>query len=591
MTETALLIQQIRDPNNWTDDFFAEIEPFYMEHFNMVRSTLVSDKLWDRFDTAFSEWKMPGQVALFRTEQENNSGFGGFGNGSMDQKPQYSDGFADFVPLEHNQNLKLPPFPVECLPDEIRRYVEALAESLQVPVDMPAISVLGKIALCVQGKVEIEPKPGWREPLNLYLVIVARPSERKSAVEKATSEPVFEYMARVNEERRGAIEEYELQKKILTGKLKAIQDNLAKGTNKNKYTMQDAKDCQEELRNLKEVKPLNLVMDDVTPESLGKAMSENGERMGIFSAEGGLFGMLAGRYSDNCNIDLLLKSYTGEYYASSRITRRGEELRHPLLTLGLSVQPKVLEDIMDNDQFRGRGLLARFLYSLPESLVGKRRYRTEPVPPEVEEEYETVISTLLEMLEENTVIRLSEDAYYASEISYEWIECRLTNEFEEIEDWAGKLHGNIMRIAGLLHVVKHTFDPGGVLLEKDTMKKAIMIRNYFLKHSKAAFDIMGLSDPPEVRDAKYIISKIDAIAKTDKTDKTPANPIALSKRDVLRMCAKFKTSEKMEPGLQVLIEHGYIAVVKEETSTKGGRPSEKIVINPEYLAWKDQKNG
>ena len=35
---------------------------------------------------------------------------------------------------------------------------------------------------------------------------------------------------------------------------------------------------------------------------------------------------------------------------------------------------------------------------------------------------------------------------------------RLTNEFEMIEDWAGKLHGQVMRIAGLFHIVEHIDD-------------------------------------------------------------------------------------------------------------------------------------
>ena len=199
-----------------------------------------------------------------------------------------------------------------------------------------------------------------------------------------------------------------------------------------------------------------------------------------------------------------------------------------------------------------------------------------------------MIKCLLEMLNNNTVIKLSDEAFLVSENFFETIESKLDGEYREIKDWAGKLHGNTMRIAGLLHVVKHTFGPGGMSLEKDTMEKAIEIGKYFLEHSRAAFDIMGLSDPPEVRDAKYIISRIDAITKTTKTS---ANPASLLKRDVWKACYKeFKKVEEMEPGLQVLIEHGYIAVVKEKSGSKGGRPPEKIVINPEYLAWRDQRN-
>jgi DNA-binding PadR family transcriptional regulator len=42
----------------------------------------------------------------------------------------------------------------------------------------------------------------------------------------------------------------------------------------------------------------------------------------------------------------------------------------------------------------------------------------------------------------------------------------------------------------------------------------------------------------------------------------------------------------MEPGLQVLGEHGYIVIVKEKS--QGGRPSEKVYINPEYYKQKEQ---
>ena len=62
------MIQKIRDPDNWSDDFFSEIRPLYLEHLNTVRNTLVKDGLWDRFDTAFSEWQIPGQAAVAAPE-------------------------------------------------------------------------------------------------------------------------------------------------------------------------------------------------------------------------------------------------------------------------------------------------------------------------------------------------------------------------------------------------------------------------------------------------------------------------------------------------------------------------------------------
>ena len=56
-----------------------------------------------------------------------------------------------------------------------------------------------------------------------------------------------------------------------------------------------------------------------------------------------------------------------------RVDRKGRSPEHiptPALSLGLMIQPSVLSTIAANAQFRGRGLLARFLYSQPPSRWG-----------------------------------------------------------------------------------------------------------------------------------------------------------------------------------------------------------------------------
>ena len=45
-----------------------------------------------------------------------------------------------------------------------------------------------------------------------------------------------------------------------------------------------------------------------------------------------------------------------------------------------------------------------------------------------------------------------------------------------------------------------------VPLEAETLAGAIKVGQYYLEHSMAAFDMMGLSDPQDVKDAKYIRS-------------------------------------------------------------------------------------
>lgn len=76
----------------------------------------------------------------------------------------------------------LPAFPVDALPEVIRRYVLAVAESTQTPVDMAAVEALGIVSLCCQGKYFIRGNADWAEPLNTYMVVIMEPAERKSSV-------------------------------------------------------------------------------------------------------------------------------------------------------------------------------------------------------------------------------------------------------------------------------------------------------------------------------------------------------------------------------------------------------------------------
>jgi hypothetical protein len=56
----------------------------------------------------------------------------------------------------------------------------------------------------------------------------------------------------------------------------------------------------------------------------------------------------------------------------------------PALGMVLAVQPDVVRGRAADGTLRGRGFLARVLYAVPPSLVGRRRVEVPPVPQEVE---------------------------------------------------------------------------------------------------------------------------------------------------------------------------------------------------------------
>ncbi len=78
-----------------------------------------------------------------------------------------------------------------------------------------------------------------------------------------------------------------------------------------------------------------------------------------------------------------------------RRSRPAEHIDRPALTLGLAVQPEVLRDIAQMPGFRGKGLLARILFAVPENTVGRRRIGADPIPGEVADAYAKNLDALV----------------------------------------------------------------------------------------------------------------------------------------------------------------------------------------------------
>lgn len=496
--------------------------------------------------------------------------------GEPDAQKQTGE-FAPFRPFEAPDTSKLPSFPVECLPPVLRDMAAAVAENIQVAVDMPAVAALAVCALCLQGKFIINPKPGHIEGLNLYAVTVARPSDRKSPTLRACTKHVYDYVREENIRRQPLVDEYNMKRTVLAKRINGMMEAAAKPTPKGKPPIdtRDIVELQYQLADLEreKVTPLRLIADDVTPEALISLMAANGGKMSVISSEGGIFDIAAGRYSDRANMDVFLKAYSGDPLQIDRKGRASESIDHPALTMLLTVQPAVLESIMGNTEFSGKGFLARFLYSIPVSTVGHRRFNTTAVPAQVEGAYNFLLESLLNIQDigEARVIKLNQDAFEESERFFYSLESRLLGDLEEVEEWAGKYHGNVFRIAGIMHCCQHGRDAANIPVSLDTIKRAQIIGEYFLAHAQAAFRVMGLSEPEEEKDAKYILKRL-RVAGVEE----------ISKRGLFDLCkGKLKEVDSMTPGLRVLVDRGYIRIEKRNT---GGRPTEMVSLNPKFLS-------
>lgn len=115
---------------------------------------------------------------------------------------------------------------------------------------------------------------------------------------------------------------------------------------KGKVEMSEVDKVSEELASFKEEKPLKLYVDDITTEKLTSVLADNDGRAAILSTEGGIFDTLAGIYTKNVNIDVILKGYSGDSIRVDRIGRQSESVMTPALTMLLMAQPSVLSGLI-----------------------------------------------------------------------------------------------------------------------------------------------------------------------------------------------------------------------------------------------------
>ena len=465
------------------------------------------------------------------------------------------------------------PFPIDALPEGIREYVAALSESLQTPIDMAGCAVLSVIATCIQGKYVIQGKADWSEPLNIYITEIAPPSERKSSIQHAIVKPLSAYENNYNIMNAASVEASRMRTRILNRKQKAVEENFSK----EKATQEDVDRISNEIAEHHEKKPLRLFADDITPEKLVSILSENNGRMALLSSEAGIFDTLAGAYSKAVNIDVMLKGYSGDMILVDRIGRDSASVLHPTLTFLLMAQPSVISTVLSNDNFRGRGLTARFLYSMPKSFVGERQYRSDPVPDSLYEAYERRIVNMLEDFEKESpeVITLSPKADVLLERFAQDLEPKLVREYAEIADWCGKLVGNVLRIAGLLcrAGVNRSYeflkdDPEPLVVSEQTMKDAIRLGEYFLNHAQTVFNTM-----PEntlLKNAERVLKMLREKGLKE-----------FNRRTAMRYCQTFKKVEDIQPVLDFLEEYGYIASIDSgQAFGKGRPPMPKYLVNP-----------
>lgn len=399
---------------------------------------------------------------------------------------------------------QLAPFPTQVLPPVFRHMVRAVAANKQVPEELPAFIGLAAVATLTARYLEIARGSGWVEPLNIYAIVSMESGTGKTPAEKDVMRAVWGIEKRLRAEYAATLDV----------EIDALDVERGAVANKGPAAANRIEDQIKALEESKKSPPDLIFGSDTSIEMISDMMSRTGGAGSIIDSEGEFFGILSGRYSGGVpNIGIALKGYDGDRYKVRRIGRKQEDLERAVLTLGLCVQPVILEDAAKSKAMVERGLLARFLFAVPPSLLGTRDDEGAPYDIDAMRAWREAVEDLHEFaskLEPDgqgdlPLLVLTARARAQHVRFCGWIERRLhpdDGDLGNMPGWAAKHKARALRLAGLLHLIG-----GGRLVDEvseQTMLASIEICRWAVGHAVAVFQAGGILQEEESRCADVI---------------------------------------------------------------------------------------
>lgn len=366
------------------------------------------------------------------------------------------------------------PYPVEAVPEFLRRSILAISEKTQTDPAIAAQSVLSVATLAVQPHVDVQLPYGGSCPSSEFFMTVAESGERKSTVNKIAYEPV-------RQRERALHEQYDIAREVYLADIEAHKQAVqnAKTGSKDRKRDEIRNDIQSVGPEPKEPTLPCLTVADSTVEGLVKNWKSMHPAQGIVASEGG---QLLGGHGFTQEKTLATGAmfsggWSGEDFRRNRAGDGFQILANRRLSIDLQVQPDVALTFYGNRILQDQGLLARFLCVWPASRIGFRAF-SDP-NQETERDIQSYRSRMSDLLtipyvtsEDSGGGLLPRALPFEPSARATWIAfadhaeraMRPGGEYEAIRGLASKLPEHAARLAAVIEVVcgNHRELPGEI---------------------------------------------------------------------------------------------------------------------------------
>jgi hypothetical protein len=473
-----------------------------------------------------------------------------------------------------------PPFPInEAFPPAcqlFRDYVQAVAHSYQVPLDLAVLLALAAFALALAKTIEVVAQGDWKEVLSIYVLVLLPSGERKSAVFARMISPIYHWQELQASGMAKEIATFENDIEVVKEKIRAKRRHVAKTDDEESDASLD--DLLGQLADLEDGTPVpaSMVASEATTEAIADMLVQNDERGMLAAPEGDAIDVMLGRYgTGRANFGLWLNGHAGDAVTIRRKGRKPLVLKRPVLCVALTIQPIAAIDLMSSREAEGRGVLGRFLFACPVPMMGYRELQPTPVPTQLSDWYETKLHKLLDrpVPAEPAYLRLSPAAEQVFLVFREKVEIELRpgGPLFDRSSFGSKLPGTILRIAAVLHGVAND-GIGDGYIDAATMNAAISWADYLCDHERCANRVPA-DDAALALAGRIVVwfrrRELTTFSHNDAYNGVRGGPV--------------RNASDIDAALLLLEEHGYIRPLPTPPRRKGaaGRPpSPRYEINP-----------
>lgn len=335
-------------------------------------------------------------------------------------------------------NAELSP-PLYGLPPIMQRIVREVSDKRQAAVDFALGPTLGAASIAIGSRIVLDAY-GYRNRLNLWIMMVGRSTANKSAPMKDIYAPLYKINNRL-------FENY-------SAKVEAVKAARASGTDEPMP------------------KTSQILIEDSTPEARNQALEDNPH--GLLNSREELTATIGdiGRYGSSGELSALLSLRDCTPFTTNRKGEGLKVIKAPFYSWVSGIQPGMLKPTFDNPKFMSMGFLNRFIVLYPPELPKRtaRKCRedvtidsaaVEAWEKLINDTYNNVVPTIITAsgVAIDVYCRFVENSFHADEASVTDYEASI---------W-GKLRIYVLQLAGIacvMNAVEQGSQPSVVTAEQ-----------------------------------------------------------------------------------------------------------------------------